>query len=466
MNMNQKEQGHAHANTKSNMNVHEDDTDMDMMDLIQKSHIVRPVPVPHHHHHRRSASLPFAPSLTRTNANMDVDANVSANVNPRPRPSSACCQLPSSSMSSSSLFNSGIHSGFSSVDKVTSHSNSHSTTHTHGSKSNNNNSNLDGSFILTSQSVRIPCDDDEHELDFLHRRTTYNTHGMTNTDAPSDANSNSNAKDPMSTSTSTSHQRERPLSLSPFEPLTKDRNYKGGKISPLPRNEYEAWSKRREREWKSMMVRQGMNPHMGRNGSVGVGRNVGMKGREESDSINTFRPVPVSPLECKHHVHQKQNEEHAMDHDHEHEPQESKEQILSLTRPRSTSTTGSRNANGSGLSPTRHDLMRENHFLKDRIVQLEQMLKGQEHAQAQNGIDASPLSQHHETFHAHAFRRCPSNASTSTKTNMGPSFTTSANQLSPVFESEQTTTTTPIDAHAHAFPYARKRSRMDLDASY
>lgn len=38
-------------------------------------------------------------------------------------------------------------------------------------------------------------------------------------------------------------------SVSPFEPLAKDRNYDGinggGKISPLPQNEYEIWAKRK-----------------------------------------------------------------------------------------------------------------------------------------------------------------------------------------------------------------------------
>lgn len=98
----------------------------------------------------------------------------------------------------------------------------------------------------------------------------------------------------------------RSISVSPFEPLTKDRNYlknkshpmsnkyqamhnysqfssneqsitsqfsgtsRGGKISPLPRSEYEAWTKRRERELKTLMV-------------------------NDPSQFSQFRPVPISP---------------------------------------------------------------------------------------------------------------------------------------------------------------------------
>lgn len=103
----------------------------------------------------------------------------------------------------------------------------------------------------------------------------------------------------------------RSISVSPFEPLTKDRNYlnnksnvlnshllpskyqamhncsqfssneqskpsqfsgtsRGGKISPLPRSEYEAWTKRRERELKTIMM-------------------------NDPGQFSQFRPVTISP---------------------------------------------------------------------------------------------------------------------------------------------------------------------------
>lgn len=103
----------------------------------------------------------------------------------------------------------------------------------------------------------------------------------------------------------------RSISVSPFEPLTKDRNYlnnksnvlnshplpskyqamhncsqfssneqsktsqfsgtsRGGKISPLPRSEYEAWTKRREQELKTIMM-------------------------NDPGQFSQFRPVTISP---------------------------------------------------------------------------------------------------------------------------------------------------------------------------
>lgn len=156
----------------------------------------------------------------------------------------------------------------------------------------------------------------------------------------------------------------RSISVSPFEPLTKDRNYlnnkcnvlnphplsskyqamhncsqfssnersktsqfngtsRGGKISPLPRSEYEAWTKRREQELKTIMM-------------------------NDPGQFSQFRPVTISPplgTECETVIH-------------------------------------------SSISSHRHDIMgfrannvrdqklrEENDQLKQRIMQLEAMLE-------------------------------------------------------------------------------------------
>ena len=321
------------------MNMMNMNMDMDMMDLD----IVRPVP----HHHRRSVSLPFD-SMTGNDM--------------RPRPNSSCGPLLVSSSSSS--FYSGAHSGFSSIDKVNIpvSSNVKLDDKANANASLNANANAtSGSFILNAQSQiqvrannKVPSDDDEHELDFLHRRST---------SLATSRNDCRNGNDP-------NRERDRdrdcdpPLSLSPFEPLTKDRNYnwpgqKGGKISPLPRNEYEAWSKRREREME-MVAKHNHN-------GTGTGRGY------VSYSSSAFRPVPVSPQELNesHHVEAAKDTHQAVD--------------------------MHQNQTKTAAALSRHDLMRENHRLQDRIEQLEQMLSRNNPASQSNlnngiNVESNPCS--------------------------------------------------------------------------
>ncbi len=334
---------------------------------LSNSNIVRPVP----HHHRRSISLPF-PSVTgmtmvdgnwgtrnrsRNSATLQAQPQIHA------RPSSAC---------SGSLSYSGAHSGFSSIHHRHNHphpqsnfipskqsesghsavpADTHATTAANQKSITNPNTNMStsGSFILN----RNPqSDDDEHELAFLHRRSTNRDRRRRERDQDRNRFRNTGVRDRMNSNMNMpsngwdrrEYERDRdrePLSLSPFEPLTKDRNYnwpgqRGGKISPLPRDEYEAWSKRRERNIELKQKQQQQQ----------------WGGISSSHNPNTFRPVPVSPLESLHPSHPGSAAKNPNAADSESEPEPKHEPF----------------------SPSRRDLMEENDRLKDRIVQLEHML--------------------------------------------------------------------------------------------
>ena len=383
--------------------------------------IVRPVPAyrdshgrcigthrhRHSHSHRRSVSLPFAKiaaSLFPTNrveatdgndahAAVDVDADVDVDVetdmdlqdtrthhhiiNDRPRPSSACG--PSSSQVSGSgsgsfrlsgsAFYSGAQSGFKSIDtdhnfntdeviglsvnestsaRASASASPGSNTDTDTPRDNNNvswgvrSTCSNGSFILNAQSqMQIQPEDDEHELDFLHRRGV-NAISCTNSLNSSGAGSGSSSGAVGVGAASGLGVNSTRLSLSPFEALAKDRNYnwpgqKGGKISPLPREEYQAWAKRREREMEMVAQQQHSYRH---------------------SSTSTFRPVPVSPLEMKDGVNVNVN----------------------------VNANQCADKHAGAQSPSRHDLMRENHKLKERIEQLEQMLSIRDTGTNDSGI--------------------------------------------------------------------------------
>ena len=175
----------------------------------------------------------------------------------------------------------------------------------------------------------------------------------------------------------------RSISVSPFEPLTKDRNYlnnksnvlnshplptskyqamhncsqfssneqsktsqfsgtsRGGKISPLPRSEYEAWTKRREQGLKTIMM-------------------------NDPGQFSQFRPVTISP----------------------------------------PLGTESETAIHSSITSQRHDIMghrasnvddqnlrKENDLLKQRIAQLEAMLEKSVHFQNSSDDVVNSLSE-------------------------------------------------------------------------
>jgi hypothetical protein len=91
----------------------------------------------------------------------------------------------------------------------------------------NNTTKATGSF-----SIHCAQSSDD-ELDFLYYSNRCNIKGRS---------SKSHDNNPLSV-------QFKNKSVSPFEPLAKDRNYDaingGGKISPLPQNEYEIWAKRK-----------------------------------------------------------------------------------------------------------------------------------------------------------------------------------------------------------------------------
>ena len=394
----QHEQGHSHEDSTISISA---------AAPHRKISIVRPVPAyrdshgrcigTHRHRHRRSVSLPFAKiaaSLFPTNrveatddndahVAVDVDADVETDmdlqdtrthhhiINDRPRPSSACG--PSSSQVSGSgsfrlsgsAFYSGAQSGFKSIDidhnfnaddviglsvnESTSASASASPGNNTDTPRDNNNVSRgvrstcsNGSFILNAQSqMQIQPEDDERELDFLHRRGI-NAISCTNSLNGSGAGPGSSSGAVGVGAASGLGANSTRLSLSPFEALAKDRNYnwpgqKGGKISPLPREEYQAWAKRREREMEMVAQQQHSYRH---------------------SSTSTFRPVPVSPLEMKDGVNVNVN----------------------------VNANQCADKHAGAQSPSRHDLMRENHMLKDRIEQLEQMLSIRDTGTNDSGI--------------------------------------------------------------------------------
>jgi len=113
----------------------------------------------------------------------------------------------------------------------------------------------------------------DDELEFLYYSNRSNKKGRSSSIRQSGLRDNLNPKT---------------TSVSPFEPLTKDRNYDpvngGGKISPLPQNEYEIWAKR-----KRDIAKMGHSFHHSHFRPVVISQSVDAVVTEDVDSATAGR---------------------------------------------------------------------------------------------------------------------------------------------------------------------------------
>jgi len=253
-------------------------------------------------------------------------------------------------------FHSGAHSGFSSIhnginnDHVNGNANATALNiHDHHDGRRSQDDAKDKTSPFKHFSIHSQSDDDE--LDFLYSNRNRNTQ-------LSQQQHHQHQHHQQQGQHSSKHSSNNPssrISISPFEPLTKDRKYTytssvvngngsgnrnvsqsnnncvaiGGKISPLPRDEYEAWSRRRETQ---------LQIHL----------------NSQSQSFSAFRPVAVSPLDRNGVV--------------------MADDALQIKTNAEDNGHPCREGDGVTIA-IENDLIQENHLLKVRVTQLEQMLK-------------------------------------------------------------------------------------------
>jgi hypothetical protein len=362
--------------------------------------IVRPVPVGH----RRSISLPFIP-ITKNDTNLSAGNSADTFGNAKDSDTRADTRARFTNNCSFSkpafrnlAFHSGAHSSFSSINNTSNNTSNGNVDVTNRMATANGSTHArteESAAAIPRFLMHAQSDDDELDFLYSNRKLQQNLH-------------HSNTSTGSGTGTSINTGIGSRISISPFEPLTKDRNYTyntnttvtgissnstvtpnsnanssytscqntatvGGKISPLPREEYEAWTRRRETQLQLHLQSQFEHQYQ---------QQEQYQQQYQPHQVSTFRPVSVSPLEvrgCGSSHGQRCNEMnvnlHNVNTNVNHVLQQ--ERAAPDCSKRNTPSSSPRSSHCASQQQHGHELIHENDLLKDRVAQLEQMLRDQ-----------------------------------------------------------------------------------------